>query len=380
MPDGESSAFYLGADVGTLRTAAKAGDVSAMRELGARLLVGRDAPFEPREGLALIERAAACDDTNATSLLATLKGAGAWTQQSWPDALRLLRRAAELGSQDARAQLIMLASDVEAAAEARTGEAHDVWARLQESINLERWVVPPMPQAVSEAPRIWTVPGFATPEICHWFIGRCQGRLQPSQMFDGQRSRFLATRTCSDFPFTIIDGGVLMVLLRIRISLAVSLPVPHMEPPQIFHYAVGQEIKAHYDSLYDSEHGYGQSGAYRGGPAGDAAALSQRRLRGRGARVPPHRVPSSGADGGCGLLRQLEGREAGPPEPPCRDACHDRGEIHSVPMDSRPAFHGLKNRCRHLENPIRNIILIPVDWHGSMSNIRALAATPFPKS
>jgi len=266
MSVGESSAaFCSGADIGALRTAAKAGDASAARELGTRLLVGRDAPFEPREGLALIERAAACDDAEATSTLATLKGAGAWTQQSWPDALRLLRRAAELGSHDARAQLIMLASDAEIAAAARVGQApDDVWGRLHASVDLERWVVPPMPQAVSEEPRIWTVPGFATPEICRWLIGRCQGRLRPSQMFDGQRSRFLATRTCRDFAFTIADGGVLMVLLRIRISLAASLPVPHMEPPQIFHYAVGQEIKAHYDSLYDSEHGYGQAGTYQG--------------------------------------------------------------------------------------------------------------------
>ncbi len=258
---GESSAAVCsGVDIDLLRTAANAGDVSATRELGARLLVGRDASLEPREGLALIERAASYDDAEATSLLAALKGAGAWTQQSWPDALRLLRRAAELGSQDAQAQLIMLASDLETAAAARTGRAPDgVWRRLHESVNLERWVVPPMPQAVSEAPRIWTVPGFATPEIC-----RCQGRLRPAQMFDGQRSRFLATRTCRDFSFTIIDGGVLMVLLRIRISLAVSLPVPHMEPPQIFHYATGQEIKAHYDSIYDGEHGYGEAGAYRG--------------------------------------------------------------------------------------------------------------------
>jgi len=243
----------------------KAGDVSAMRELGSRLLVGRDAPFEPREGLALIERAIERDDPGATSLLATLKGAGAWTQQSWPDALRLLRRAAELGSHDAQAQLIMLASDVETAAAVRSGQASDdTWGRLQESINLERWVVPPMPEAVSEAPRMWTVPGFATPEICRWLIGRSQGRLRQAQMFDGQRSRFLATRTCRDFSFTIFDGGVLLVLLRIRMSLAMSLPVPHMEPPQIFHYAVGQEIKAHYDSIYDGEHGYGQAGSYRG--------------------------------------------------------------------------------------------------------------------
>jgi predicted 2-oxoglutarate/Fe(II)-dependent dioxygenase YbiX len=83
-------------------------------------------------------------------------------------------------------------------------------------------------------------------------------------MFDGQRVRFFATRTCRDFAFTIVDGGVLLVLLRIRIGLATSLPVPHMEPPQVFHYAVGQEIKAHYDSIYDGEHGYGRKGTYRG--------------------------------------------------------------------------------------------------------------------
>src|ERR1700733_6492264 len=97
-----SAAFCSHADMGALRAGVKAGDVSAMRDLGARLLVGRDAPFEPSEGHALIERAAASDDADAVCLLATLKGAGAWTQQSWPDALRLLRRAAELGSRDAQ--------------------------------------------------------------------------------------------------------------------------------------------------------------------------------------------------------------------------------------------------------------------------------------
>jgi len=37
-----------------------------------------------------------------------------------------------------------------------------------------------------------------------------------------------------------------------------------MEPPQIFHYATGQGIDAHYDSLYDGEHGYGRDGTYEG--------------------------------------------------------------------------------------------------------------------
>jgi predicted 2-oxoglutarate/Fe(II)-dependent dioxygenase YbiX len=260
-----TSTTYNERELDDLRGAACAGEPAAACRLGARLLVGREAPFAPQEGLALIEQAAARDDADAVAHLATLTGAGAWTRQSWPEALRLLLRAAELGSADARAQLVMLAGDVDAADAARAGEPDNgVWQRLHASIDLERWVVPPLPRAVREAPRIWVVPGFTTPEICRWLIGRCQGRLQPSQMFDGQKTRFFATRTCRDFAFTIVDGGVLLVLLRIRIGLATSLPVPHMEPPQIFHYAVGQEIKAHYDSVYDGEHGYGQAGTYRG--------------------------------------------------------------------------------------------------------------------
>jgi predicted 2-oxoglutarate/Fe(II)-dependent dioxygenase YbiX len=37
-----------------------------------------------------------------------------------------------------------------------------------------------------------------------------------------------------------------------------------MEPPQIFHYAIGEEIKAHHDFLFDGEHGYGPEGSYKG--------------------------------------------------------------------------------------------------------------------
>ena len=83
-------------------------------------------------------------------------------------------------------------------------------------------------------------------------------------MFDGQKALFLATRTCTDFAFTLVDGGVIMLLLRIRVSLLTALKIEQMEPPQIFHYALGQEIKPHYDGLYDQLHPYGPEGTYQG--------------------------------------------------------------------------------------------------------------------
>jgi len=248
-----------------LRRAVEAGDTPSMTELGTLLLIGRDAPFEPAEGAKLVAAAVERGDAQAMSVMATLKGAGAWTSQSWPEALALLQRAAEGGAADARAQLVMIAGDQSLADRARRGDdVPDLWRRLRESVDLEQWIMPPPPRQVWDWPKIWTAENFATPEICAWLVSRGKGKLRPGMMFNGQRPVFLASRTCSDFAFTLLEGGVLLLLLRIRISLATTLNIEQMEPPQIFHYALGQEIKAHYDSLYDKEHPYGRDGTYQG--------------------------------------------------------------------------------------------------------------------
>jgi len=232
---------------------------------GTALLIGRDGPFEPEEGARLIASAVEQGDAQAMAVMATLKGAGAWTAQSWPEALALLQRAAEGGADDGREQLILLAGDQALADEARAGRAGpDTWRRLRESIDLEKWITPPPPKQVCDWPKIWIAEKFATPELCAWLVSRGVGKFRPSMMFDGQKARFLATRNCSDFPFTVVDGGVVLLLLRIRIGLLTNLKPDQMEPPQIFHYALGQDIKPHYDSLYDEQHPYGREGTYQG--------------------------------------------------------------------------------------------------------------------
>ncbi len=248
-----------------LRHAAKNGNAEAMSLLGRRMISGRDAPLDTKEGAALLATAMELGDASATSVMATLSGAGAWVPQSWPKSLELLQLAAERGSIDGRKQLIMLASDVTLADKARKGSLDkEIWRRLRESIDLEKWVLPPPPVQICEAPRIYTASNFTTPEVCDWLVSRCQGLLRPSMMFDGQKSNFNATRTCSDFVFDMVSSGVMLVLLRIKISLATGQAVPQMEPPQIFHYALGQEIKPHHDFLYDGEHAYGHEGGYEG--------------------------------------------------------------------------------------------------------------------
>jgi prolyl 4-hydroxylase len=226
-------------------------DIGAARkaELARRKLVGRGVPQAPHEGVALLTEAADAGDPDALCTMAVLRAAGVWgIAQSWEGALADLAKAVAHGSEDARAQLSLIAD----------GRA-DMAA-------LERFVAFPPPLQVCGSPRVWTSERFADPRLCAWLIGRGLGRFKPALMRDARTgmSEALASRSCSDFVFDILDGGVAMLLLRIKISRITGIPLPHMEPPQIFHYALGQEIRAHYDFVYDGTHGYGEGGAYHG--------------------------------------------------------------------------------------------------------------------
>jgi hypothetical protein len=236
-----------------------------MTELGARLLIGRDAPLDPPGAVELLRSASELGSPQAMEMMATLTGAGAWTTQSWGRALDLLQASAERGWERARDQLAILGGDPELAAAARSGVAPvDAWRGLREGVDVKAWLAAPERLPLCEVPRIRAVPGFASPEVCDWLVDKAQGNLRPSMMFDGQRSNFLASRTCSDFVFDITAAGLVMILLREKISAATRLPAPQMEPPQVFHYALGQEIKPHYDYLYNGRTGYGRESDYHG--------------------------------------------------------------------------------------------------------------------
>ncbi|HTT97806.1 MAG TPA: 2OG-Fe(II) oxygenase [Rhizomicrobium sp.] len=249
----EAIAFDTGSRA--LHVGATHADHSAL-DLGRRLLIGEGMSADPQRGLSLIRDAARQGSADACNLLATLTAAGAWTEQSWLRALDLLQQAAERGSIDAREQLTLLATDPNASS----------WRARRESIDLERFVTPPQPQQICGSPRIWRADGFASPAQCDRLMARAHGKLAPAKMYDRVRHtvQFNAIRTNSEFLFDITQASVMLVLMRIKIGLLVSLPVPHMEPPQILHYAPGQELRAHYDFLRAGEAGYGRDAAYCG--------------------------------------------------------------------------------------------------------------------
>jgi predicted 2-oxoglutarate/Fe(II)-dependent dioxygenase YbiX len=250
------------AAVDLLRRAAAAGSIEAASVLGIRLLVGRHAPFDPQTGLSLLTNAASSGDADALAQMATLKAAGAWMSQNWNEALDLLQQAAEHGSARARGQLLILGDRV-LAERARGGEG-GLWAALRASVDVKAWLTVPERRAICEAPRIRVVDAFVPVAMCDWLLARGAGRYQRSMMFDGQKSNVLDTRTCSDFKFDIVDADLVMQIVRERVAAITTLPTAAFEPPQIFHYALGEEIKPHYDGLRLGDQGYGQGGAYKG--------------------------------------------------------------------------------------------------------------------
>jgi predicted 2-oxoglutarate/Fe(II)-dependent dioxygenase YbiX len=235
---------------------------AAAGALGIRLLVGRNAPFDPQAGLSYLTSAAGRGDAEALAQMATLKAGGAWMPQNWTEALDFLEQAAARGSARARGQLFVL-GDAALAQRARGGE-DGLWSALRHSIDLKTWLSPAARRVICEAPRIRAADQFVPVAVCDWLLACAAGKYQRSMMFDGQQSSVLDSRTCSDFKFDIVSADVVMQVVRERVAATTTIPSVGFEPPQIFHYALGEEIKAHYDALRLGNQGYGQNGAYKG--------------------------------------------------------------------------------------------------------------------
>jgi hypothetical protein len=185
----------------------------------------------------------------ACTRLATLRATGVVGPVDWSAALDLLVRAAEGGGVQARGQLFVLSEDRELAAGAVGGRAGpDVWRRLRAAIDVGAWTDPaPERRPLCESPRIRAAANFVRPEVCAWLIEKARGRLSSAPSYDGQSPRFVEARHCSDFLFDGEDVDLVLLHVRERIAAVTYLPVAGLEPTQLFHYGLGQEIRPHFD-------------------------------------------------------------------------------------------------------------------------------------
>jgi prolyl 4-hydroxylase len=225
--------------VPALRQLAASGDAEAQLRLGARLLTGDGVDADPTEGADLVTSAAGQGQAEAAALLAVVEAMGVGRPQSWEKSLAWLRRAADLGSEGARAQLSLLARD-------------------GGNVDIAGLIMSPPKRSLSDAPRIRVIEGFATPAECDWLMARAHGHMGPAKVLDQQTGKEAThpDRTNKAIELGVAAMDVVIQVLRARIAAATSLPLPVFEPAQIMHYAVGEEFRPHFDFLTDDAEGW----------------------------------------------------------------------------------------------------------------------------
>jgi len=258
--------------------AANGGDVSAMTEVGRRLLVGRGAPKAPDKGAAMILAAADRGGTDAMALSAVILAAGIVAPPDWSAAISQLRRAALRRHAGAAAQLAVLSG-------------------ADGQIDLDAWLTPPAPEVVSTAPRLWWLRDFIPPALCDWLVERVKGRLELATVYDPEGGGLDAkeARTNTLFEFNLAEGDLVVMLARARIARALGVRPRQLESSNVLHYSVGQKFSRHFDFL------------------DPAAPLLAEELRARGQRVATALIYlNDGFEGGQTefpvLGQQLQGR------------------------------------------------------------------------
>ena len=227
------------------------GDVDAMTELGKRLLVGFQAPFEPRQGTELIIKAANLGGAAAAGQLAVLAAIGMHIPQSWQTALAAIVFSAELGWPKARGQLRVLSADRELATHDVHAENPDpkLWRRLADTIDLNRWHQPSPGVNLCESPLVRHLPGLVSRDVCQWMIEHARPRLTRALVYDAVEDKSTAnqTRTNTVALFNVTNSDLVSVLIQVQICANTGVSFRQLEPLSVLHYDVGEQIIEHFD-------------------------------------------------------------------------------------------------------------------------------------
>lgn len=228
--------------INALAVATKQGDLEAMTALAKRLIIGDRGPYLPKDGAGLLSDAARQGHAPAALCLATMTALGAHVAQSWQQAIALLVHAAELGAPAAQAQLRILAGH-------SANEGGNDWLELARAIDLAAWLAPVPSETLNEAPPIRVYRGFVNDAACDWLIEQMRPALKPARIYSGDEVRDIEDemRTNSVGPLHLGCIDVVNAVVQYRIAAVTQLPIDNFDGPTALHYAVGEEIKDHYD-------------------------------------------------------------------------------------------------------------------------------------
>jgi hypothetical protein len=228
-----------------LAKAAQTGDAEALTRVGKRLITGENAPAMPAQGGGLLTDAVKAGGGEAAAILSVLAAVGLYRPQSWPEALDLLQRAAELGWAPAQAQLRILASEA-------GRSAGEDWAGLRRTIDLDAWLHPAQPtRTLSETPRLQVFERFMPPQVCDWVTAQARDRLVRAEIYGASQSRSLKdpSRTNTTANFTLVETNLINLLIQAKIGASVGASQAKMEAFNVLHYDVGEQFVDHFDFL-----------------------------------------------------------------------------------------------------------------------------------
>lgn len=215
--------------VNWLREASQSGHVEAQYVLGARLVIGRAAPFEPEEGAKWISTAANAGMPEALALMSVL----ASLSGQWTEAVTFMRDAAARG--DARAaQQVALLGDPKRFDSRHWDGPHDVVWKHQ-------------------SPRVGVIENFIPRSFCDWMIQRAQPKLEPVNLKNPTSAAHASYRTNSGAGFSLIESDLILQMTNARVADAVGVPVQNHEPTNVLNYKKGEEYKAHFDFITANE-------------------------------------------------------------------------------------------------------------------------------
>lgn len=233
----------------TLARTRYASDPQALTALGARVLVGRNAPCSPADGEALLTAAAQQGSAEAWWYLSILAAAGVMRIQSWADAFDALARAAALGHAPAQHQRQVLAA-----------------LNLNHASDVTPWLNAGAARVLRESPRLAAHAGFLPLALCKYLIEQSRSRLIRAQVFDA-RAGGLKTdpmRTNTGAAYSLIDTDVVMQLIRARIARTAGVSREALEPMEVLHYSKSETYRPHVDFFHPSLPNYAEEMRLRG--------------------------------------------------------------------------------------------------------------------
>lgn len=213
-----------------------------------RVLLGADFDADPLRAWQLYAAAADTGSGQAAERLAVMEAVGVARPASFGAALDQLSRAANLGRRTAQKQLALFANRSDLLTRAPKAP---IWGKVRAEIDVKALLTPPQPQLERLTPAIRSIKGLIPTSYCRWIIERGRQRLTPGMVshIDGGTPRLDAMRTAEAAPFTLTATDLVVVLVQQRLARSIQIPMHHDEPPNLLHYAPGQQYERHFDFI-----------------------------------------------------------------------------------------------------------------------------------